>query len=177
MDDLSTLSIVDMVAFGVIAIGGIQGFFRGLSGELARLAGTVIAFFAGTLLHEPAGQWISTNTRLEERPAQAMAFIATVLLAVVIMILMQMLLKKVITLVFAPGFDKTAGVLAGLLRMGLFVCLFFIAMNLLPVDTLNQLFGDSSIVGRFVIRYVPSVEEALQHQGLSIPGKEAPSDE
>ncbi|HAS84376.1 MAG TPA: hypothetical protein DCS43_17320 [Verrucomicrobia bacterium] len=67
--------------------------------------------------------------------------------------------------------------MAGLLRMILFVCLFFIAMNLLPAESLNQLFGETSSFGRFVIRYVPTVEEVLQHEGISIPGKESSRDE
>jgi membrane protein required for colicin V production len=166
MDAMPSLSVVDIAALILIGIGGIQGFFRGFSGELARLLGTVIAFIAGTLLHEPLGQWVTANTRLEERPAQTLAFVATVLVAIVIMILMRMLLKKMITLVFAGGFDKSVGVLAGLLRMSVLVCIVFIIMNMVPVAFLNKHFGEESVVGRFMIRYVPTVEKTLEKAGM-----------
>ena len=162
----ASLSVVDIVALCLIAVGGIQGFFRGLSGELARLAGAIIAFVGGTLLHEPVGQWVSAHTRLEARPAQALAFIATVIIAVLIMIAVHFLLKKIIQGVFAPGFDKTTGTLAGLLRMSIFTCIFFIAMNMIPVDALNRQFGENSVVGRFIIRYVPTVEQTLMEAGI-----------
>lgn len=166
METMPALSVVDIVALALIAVGGIQGFFRGLSGELARLAGAVIAFIGGTLLHESVGQWVSTHTRLEARPAQTLAFIATVIIAVLIMIAVRMLLKKIIHGVFSPGFDKTAGVLAGLLRMSIFTCIFFIIMNMVPSDTLNRIFGEQSAVGGFMIRYVPTVENTLEAAGI-----------
>lgn len=166
MEPMPALSVVDIVALALIAVGGIQGFFRGLSGELARLAGAVIAFIGGTLLHEPVGQWVSTHTRLEARPAQTLAFIATVIIAVLIMIAVRILLKKIIQGVFAPGFDKTTGVLAGLLRMSIFTCIFFITMNMVPSDTLNRTFGAESAVGSFMIRYVPTVEQTLETAGI-----------
>ncbi len=163
---VASLSVVDIAALILIGVGGIQGFFRGFSGELARLIGTIIAFVAGTLLHEPVGQWVAASTRLEERPAQTLAFIATIIAAIVIMILVRILLKKVIKLVFAEGFDKSAGVLAGLLRMSVLVCILFIVMNMVPVAYLNQHFGEESVVGRFMIRYVPTVEKTLEKAGM-----------
>jgi len=166
MDTLPPLSLVDYAALVLIGIGGIQGFFRGFSGELARLLGAIIAFIAGTLLHEPVGQWVSSGTSLDARQAQTLAFVATVIIAVIIMIITRILLKKAIKLVFAEGFDKSAGVLAGLLRMSIFVCIFFIIMNMVPVESLNTLFGEKSVVGGFMIRYVPTVEKTLERAGI-----------
>ncbi len=167
MENMPALSAVDIVALALIAVGGIQGFFRGLSGELARLAGAVIAFIGGTLLHEPVGQWVSTHTRLEARPAQTLAFIATVIIAVLIMIAVRMVLKKVIQGVFSPEFDKTTGTLAGLLRMSIFTCIVFIVMNMVPVDSMNRLFGEQSAVGSFMVRYVPTVKKTLEAAGIT----------
>lgn len=167
METMPVLSAVDIVALVLIAVGGIQGFFRGLSGELARLGGAVIALVGGTLLHEPVGQWVSANTRLEARPAQTLAFIATVVIAILIMIAVRMMLKKVIQGVFSPGFDKTTGTLAGLLRMSIFTCIVFIVMNMVPVDSLNRLFGEQSAVGSFMVRYVPTVEKTLEAAGIT----------
>jgi uncharacterized membrane protein required for colicin V production len=173
----SFLSVVDIIALSLIAIGGIQGFFRGLSGELARLAGAIIAFIAGTLLHEPVGQWVSEHTRLDPRPAQAMAFISTVVIAILIMIGVRILMKKLIENVFAPSFDKTMGVIAGLIRMSIFTCIFFMIMILVPVDYLNRVFGEESTVGTFVIRYVPTVRRTLDAAGITTPARTESEDQ
>ncbi len=162
MDALPTLNLVDIVALGLIAIGGIQGFLRGLSGELARLIGTVLAFVAGVALHGPVGEWVLKHTRLEDQTAHALAFVATVVLAIVIMLLLRLVIKRLIKIVFADGFDKTMGVAAGLVRMTVVVCIIFLIMNLVPHDYLNRHFGEESAIGSIVVRYVPTVRETLE---------------
>ncbi len=162
IDTLPPLAIVDIVALCVVAIGGIQGYLRGLSGELARLIGTIFAFVSGVMLHGPVGEWILANTRLTGQIAHAVAFIATVVLAILILIALRLIVKRLMKIVFAEGFDKTMGILAGLLRMSIAVCIVFLIMNLVPSPYLNRHFGESSMIGSIVIRYVPTIQETLQ---------------
>ncbi|MBT3194407.1 MAG: CvpA family protein [Verrucomicrobia bacterium] len=171
------LNLVDIGALILIAIGALQGFFRGLSGELARLIGTLLAFVAGVALHDSVAAWILENTRLEDQPAHAVAFIATVLIAILIMLLLRLVVKRLIKVVFAAGFDKGMGVLAGSLRMGTVVCIIFLIMNLVPHDYLNRHFGEESAIGSVVIRYVPRVRQTLERAKLaaSQPTEEAPA--
>ena len=177
MNAIPELNLVDIAALILILVGGLQGFFRGLSGELARLIGTIIAFATGVALHDPVGTWILENTRLEDQSAHAVAFIATVVLAIVIMIVLRLLLKRIIKVVFAEGFDKGMGVGAGLLRMATVVCIIFLVMNLIPHDYLNRHFGEESAIGNIVVRYVPRVRETLER--VEIPAlkqtEEAPA--
>jgi len=173
METLPTLNLVDIVALGLIAIGGIQGFFRGLSGELARLIGAIIAFVAGVSLHGPVGEWVLRNTRLENQTAHALAFVATVFLAVLIMLVLRLVIKRLIKVVFADGFDKTMGIVAGLARMSVIVCIIFLVMNLIPHAYLNRHFGEESAIGSVVVRYVPTVRETLENANIPTPGKPA----
>ncbi len=162
LETIPNLNLVDIVALGLIAIGGIQGFFRGLSGELARLIGVIVAFVAGVSLHGAVGEWILKNTRLMDQTAHAVAFIATVVLAVLIMLAIRLVVKRLIKVVFADGFDKTVGIVAGLARMSVVVCIIFLIMNLIPHDYLNRQFGERSAIGSVVVRYVPTVRETLE---------------
>ena len=178
MNSIPELNLVDIIALALVAIGGIQGFFRGLSGELARLIGTILAFIAGVSLHNAVGSWVQENTRLEDQAAHAVAFIATVILAIVIMILLRLILKKLIKVVFAEGFDKGMGICAGALRMSVVVCIIFLVMNLIPHDYLNRHFGEESANGNIIIRYVPTVRETLERatsSALNQTDKEAPA--
>ena len=173
MDALPTLNLVDICAIGLIAIGGIQGFFRGLSGELARLIGAILAFLAGVSLHGPVGEWILKNTRLEDQTAHAVAFVATIVLAVLIMLTLRLIIKRLIKVVFAEGFDKAMGVFAGLARMSVVVCIIVMVMNLIPHEYLNRHFGEESAIGSVVVRYVPTVRETLERADIPTPGKPA----
>jgi uncharacterized membrane protein required for colicin V production len=166
MPPLPELSLVDIIALALIAIGGIQGFIRGLSGELARLLGTIAAFAAGVALQKPVGAWILGHTRLENQSAHAVAFIATVLLAILAMLILRFLLKRVMKVVFADGLDKGLGVCAGLLRMSVAICILFLVMNLIPHDYLNRVFGEESAIGSIVVKYIPTIRETLERNDI-----------
>jgi len=167
LEAIPPLNLVDIVALGLIAIGGVQGLFRGLSGELARLIATVLAFVAGVSLHGAVGEWIQAHTRLADQSAHAVAFVATVVLAVLIMLSIRLVVKRLIKVVFADGVDKAMGVLAGLARMSVAVCIIFLIMNLIPHDYLNRHFGEESAIGSVVVRYVPTVRETLERVAAS----------
>ncbi|OQX58126.1 MAG: hypothetical protein B5M52_05995 [Helicobacteraceae bacterium 4484_230] len=172
MESLPEFNLVDIIALALIAVGAVQGYFRGLSGEIARLVGTVLAFVAGISLHATVGKWILENTRLEDQAAHAVAFIATILLAFAVMIVLRLIVKRLIKVVFADGFDKSSGVIAGVLRMSIVVCIIFFGMNMIPHDYLNRTFGEESVIGRIVVKYVPMVRETLEKTDLPIPKKE-----
>ncbi len=169
MDSLPEFNLVDIVALILIGIGCVQGYFRGLSGELAQLIGTILAFMAGISLHEPVGSWILENTRLEDQVAHAVAFVATILLCIVIMIILRLVVKKLIKVVFAEKFDKTVGAFAGMLRMSVVVCIIFICMNLIPHEYLNRHFGAESVIGSVVVQYVPTIRETLRQANIPVP--------
>ena len=166
MDSLPQLSLVDMIAILLVVIGGIQGFFRGLSGEIARLIGAILAFLAGIWLRQPVSVWIVENTRLEDRAATATAFTATVIIAFIIMLILRMVIKRLVKVVFAEGFDRSTGVIAGLLRMSIIVFIIFLCMNMIPHDYLNRVLGEESAIGRVVVKYVPMVRDVLKDNNL-----------
>jgi hypothetical protein len=74
-----------------------------------------------------------------------------------------------VKVVFAEGFDKGAGVIAGMLRMSIIVCIIFLCMNLIPHEYLNRVFGEESAIGRVVVKYVPTVRETLENANIPLP--------
>lgn len=169
MNLFTALHLVDILALGLVAAGAIQGFCRRLSGELARLVGMVFIFIASISLHDPVGTWMLAHTRLEGQSAHAVAFIATVGLAILIMLPLRFVTQQLFQLVLAERFDKSIGTLAGMLRMSVFVCIFFLIMNLVPHPYLNRIFGEESAVGRLVLQAVPTVREKLDNTSLPLP--------
>jgi len=159
MDSLPPISIVDILALIAVALGTLQGWHRGLSGELARLAGIVAALILGLYLFHPFGDWILKHTLLGLRAANTLAFLTTAIAATVVMVVLRFLLKRLMKIVIEERADKVGGLFAGLVRCSAFVFIVFLIMNLWPHDYLNRKFGEESLIGAAIIRFVPSLRE------------------
>jgi len=113
----------------------------------------------GMYFCRPFGVWLLEYTRLDERPAFILAFIATMFLATMVMLLLRFVLKNIIKIVINKKFDKLAGCVAGFIRATVFVIIFFLMMNLWPHDYLNRVFGEESFIGSIVLRWIPEIVE------------------
>ncbi len=158
---------VDMIVIAWITIGAIQGLFRGLSGEMARLLGAICAFVAGAILHEPLGEWIAAYTRLDDKDGRILTYAVTVILALILWALFHKMIKKLLQFVLTTGFDKTAGVPAGMLRMTALAGIAFIAIHIVQAPFKDHV-GQDSFFGRQAIRLVPAVQRQLDAHNLSL---------
>jgi uncharacterized membrane protein required for colicin V production len=153
---------LDIIALIVVALGTFQGFRRGLSGELAGLVSVVVAFLTGISLYGSFGTWLADNTRLNEDPAQAVAFVSTVLIAGIVLVLLRLVLRLVMKVVVEKKVDKVGGCIAGFVRSLVLVFTVFLMMNLWPHDYLNRHFGEKSLVGKVVVRCTPVLRERME---------------
>ena len=147
MYNLPPPNIIDYIALVIIGIGLLKGIIRGLSGELAQFIGIIISFISGLTMYRPIGKWLSTNTRLEENSALALAFISTIIIAMIIMIILRAILKKIFELAVNPSLDKIGGAIAGTIKSICILLIIFWFMNLIPHEYLNKKFGEESIAG------------------------------
>jgi uncharacterized membrane protein required for colicin V production len=165
----ASLTTVDSIAIIFILAGGLQGLLRGLSGETARLLGALCAFVAGALLHEPLGDLVVDYTRLVDHEARILTYVLTVLTALLIWALLHKIIKRLLQLVLSKGFDKLAGIPAGMLRTTALVGILFIGMNIWPDLPLAGHFGPQTLFGHYAIRCVPAVQRQLQEHHLPVP--------
>lgn len=163
-DSNAIFSIIDLLALGLVIIGCIQGAFRGLSGELARLIGVIAAFWIARFSHPPVADWLDMHTRLSPESANLVAYAAVVIIALIALALIRKATEQLIKLVFEKGFDRAAGVIAGGLRMSLIACIIFIVLFLLPGPP--PAFLENSFFANFLVRYVPTVEKTLNEAGV-----------
>jgi uncharacterized membrane protein required for colicin V production len=171
MENLPVPNIADYLALAVIVLGSLLGMKRGLSGELARLVSVIVALLFGIEFLSPFGEWVEENSRLGTRSAYAFAFLVTVVGALILLFALRFLLKRVLKIVVAESFDRTGGLIAGLISSTAIVVMIFLGLNLWPHEYLNTVFGSESIVGRNVLRIVPRARQELQESGLPIPDK------
>ena len=160
MDNMTLGNVVDIIAVALVAISGVRGFFRGLSGELAQLAGTVGALLFGLLAYDPTTTWLMTYTVLGDDPrmARAVAFVGTILAASVAMVLLRYIVRRVVRVVVEGSADRWLGLAAGSVRTTLIVVILFLALNMIPHPYLNRVFGEESRIGRRVASLLPRLE-------------------
>lgn len=144
------MSVVDIVACVLIALGTLQGLLRGLSGELAELLSLVAAFVFGLWFHQPLAAWMQDNTRLSDRPAQTLAFAMTVLTALIVMLCLRFVVRRVMKVVIEARFDRVGGAVSGFARTSVIVLILFVLFNIWPHAYLNRVFGDESLIGAWV---------------------------
>ena len=158
------MNLIDIIALALIVLGSIHGFIRGLSGELSHFISVLGAFIFGMWCREPLGAWLLQNTRLNEQPAEAVAFISTILAALVILLCLRYFLRKIMKVVIEEKFDRIGGAIAGFLRSVIIIIIIFIFMNLIQHEYLNQKFGDESIIGSFIKPHISYIAEKAEEQ-------------
>ena len=172
LDNLPNFNIIDIVAIVLIVLWGARGYRRGLSGELASVVSVITALVLGLFLYQPVGDWTAANTRLTGDLAQALAFGITVVLVILTAILFRTLARKVVSIVFAESIDKSLGLLAGFVRGCVIVTILFLIMNLWPHEYLNRKFGEESVIGKLVLKAVPSVRKTIKNIKIKRPSRQ-----
>ena len=93
------MNIIDILAGGLIAVGTVHGLMRGLSGELSALLSILVAFIFTAWFHSPLALWMVAHTRLDGRGAQTLAFVTTIVAALVILLLVRFGLRRIMRVV------------------------------------------------------------------------------
>ena len=166
IDTYPPLSFVDILAFSLIALGAVRGLWRGLSSELARLISVVIALFVGVRYYQPVGHWVLEHSRLEGRPAFALAFVSMILAIVVFTLLIRFALKNMMKVVVEPEAERIGGLIAGTVHALVMVVIIFATLCLVPHPYINQKFGEESVVGTAVMRALPEVQALIDDTNL-----------
>lgn len=169
MDVTPLFNAVDVGAVVILILGILLGLSRRLSGEVAYLISVVVAFVVGLIAYRPLADWFLDLEPLGPRSAHALAFLAAVVAAGVLMILVRLGLARVIRVALSEQADRALGAIAGFVRSVVLVTVIFIVMNLVPSTFLNRQFGEASAIGRVVQEFMPAIEEKLPELEKKIP--------
>lgn len=170
--DMRTWTLVDKIVLAYLALGTVLGFRRGLSGEITRLVSLTITGVVALALYRPAGVWIVAHTRLEEGVARALAFGLRVAGVGAAMLVFRLLLKPLIQRAFSETTDRAGGMIAGFLGSVMAVILVFSAAAIWPHPYVNRQFGEVSLVGRWIHRYLAPVRECIETLPFTDAGRE-----
>jgi len=156
-------TVVEIGALALVLWEFLWGLKRGLSGELARMIGTVVGLLAGLRFYQALGRLLADNTRLSETPelALAVAFLLIVVCFALLFLMLRLILRLLMSVKFNDRIDRAGGGIDGLLRGMLMAILCVYAIGLWPHEYLHAVVRNQSIVGRAVFQYAPPVVEKL----------------
>jgi uncharacterized membrane protein required for colicin V production len=167
---------VDLLAVVLLTVGAVVGGFRGLTGELARIGGFVVAVLAG---YASAALWAKLGARWAPAEGQAVvrgliSVVGVVVSATVAGQLVRRLLERLLRLLLDQPADAVFGLLVGALRSALLiVALLFLASFMAYGDFGKVLFEDS-LAGRVAHPAVLWAREQIGGIDRFVPGAPVP---
>ena len=168
----AAVNYVDIFAALVLLVGLLGGLKRGLSGELSRAAGYVIAFYAAWHFVQPAAEFLRNQTRIAADHSVLAAFIGILIAAFLISWGARVLLRNIMEFAFKGRIERVGGALCGLIKSAVIVAAAILMASFLPAGNFLNEEVQTSFSGRLVLDRVRPLYENLQQKmpGLNLPG-------
>jgi len=114
---ISSLNIVDFVLLGFIGLGLILGAKKGLSTMISKLLSLVVMVLAVLHYYSTAAKWLSSNSPLPERSAEAIVYVVIAIVGWIALDIAFKLIGKVMEVKFSEKLSRFGGLLLGGLWM------------------------------------------------------------
>lgn len=130
------------------------GFKNGLSCEVFKAAGLVLSGLAAFYFYKKLVLLINQYavTLMPEDRLNAAAFLAILLSAILIFKLIFIFVQKIMQLSFAKNFSTTTGMIFGLARGIIIICLTFAILNWSTVDYIRESIQQKSFSGQYIVK-------------------------
>lgn len=131
------------------------GLRNGLSKELARVIGLVVAIIAGFYFYEILAQVIQRQTELSQKTALTISLIICILAGAIILGCLRFVLAKILEFGFKGPLERIGGMIAGLVRGLVFCTAILFLLGLVPHEGLHRQVTELSVAGKAVTSYLP----------------------
>ena len=144
----------DIFAVILLLRTGYIGFKNGLSLEIYKAAGLIISGLAAFYFYKKLVLFITQSTILliSDSILNASSFLTILFICMLLLKFVFMFTHKVTQLSFAKNFNTTAGMLSGLARGSMIVCLVFAVLSWSAVDYIKKSIQEKSFSGPYIVR-------------------------
>ena len=152
---MSPSDVFDLIAFGIVAAGCLFGLFRGLSGELARIAAIVGAFlscrFLGPVWKSLCASWFGDSGFL----FALMAVVGFLVLATLAGWLVRKVVDKCLRVLVPQPANAVLGGVFGAIAAFLLAAIVCSLIHLIPLDFVQDSLLGSSRFWKLVLHLHP----------------------
>lgn len=163
------LNIPDIAVMIVALLLGLRGLSRGLSGELAHLASSIVMVALFIFAFHPGTNYLMRDYGLSLWLARGSVVIIIMLSTLGFFFLTGLILKSLMKQGLSTGGDKIAGLFCGIFHGLLVMTVVFVLAYTLPHEGFFQRVYVQSHSGRFVDQHVMPIADRYLQKNIEIP--------
>jgi uncharacterized membrane protein required for colicin V production len=169
----------DVVVAAALFYGVWSGLRTGLTGEIIRVAGLILAVVLALTLYQPVGDWIWHHSQLFQETAQLEAFMSIAVVVYLISVVARHATRRHMKeYKFSALLENVGGAFAGVVRMTVIMAWLTLILALSGGSLLGRSVSEESRFGSFVVRHLPAlqpvVEKSLPRQIRFMPDLKRP---
>lgn len=161
--------ITELIFIGLLALGGIMGFRKGLIAQVSMFLALLLGIWAAIHFSEFTGRYLSAWFNLQGDNAFLASFVVTFAAVVLLVYFVGKFASRLLKVMFLGWVDKLAGLLLGILKMALLLSVVLVILHRTGVS--EKLFSEeqrSAIFYRNLEKFAPTIYPSLRDLGYEM---------
>ena len=157
----------DVVVAAALLYGVWSGLRAGLTGEIIRVVGLVLAVVLALTLYQPVGGWIWRRSQLFQETAQLVALVSIAVVVYLISVAARLATRRRMKeYKFSALLENVGGAFAGVIRMTVIMAWLTLILALSGGSLLGRSVNEESRFGSFVVRQLPALQSMVEKSAL-----------
>lgn len=149
---MAAINWIDISIIIIILLNMIIGIRRGIIRGIINLIGVIVAIFLAIFWFKEVGEYISLHSQLSREIANILGFALIFLGIYLIARIIEIIIKKIFSLLFVSWIDGLGGALFGLVKGSLVVGILLVITNFIPLPLfLKEQLESSFLANRFAV--------------------------
>jgi membrane protein required for colicin V production len=149
---MAAINWIDVSIIIIILLNMIIGIRRGIIRGIINLIGIITAIFLAIFWFKEVGEYISIHSQLSREIANILGFALIFLGIYLIVRIIEIFLKKILSLLFFSWIDGLGGALFGLAKGSLIVGILLVIITFIPLPVfLKEQLENSFLANRFAV--------------------------
>ncbi|HZK40239.1 MAG TPA: CvpA family protein [Atribacterota bacterium] len=149
---MDAINLIDVSIMIIILLNMIIGIRRGIIRGIINLIGVISAIFLAIFWFKEVGEYISSHSQISGEVANILGFTIIFLVVYLIARIIEIFLKKILSLLFVSWIDGLGGALFGLIKGSLIVGILLVVITFIPLPVfLKEQLENSFLANRFAV--------------------------
>ena len=149
---MAAINWIDVTIMIIILLNMIIGIRRGIIRGIINLIGVITAIFLAIFWFKEVGEFISSHSQISGEIANILGFALIFLGIYLIVRIIEILLKKILSLLFVSWIDGLGGAVFGLIKGSLIVGILLVIITFIPLPVfLKEQLENSFLANRFAV--------------------------
>jgi len=149
---MAAINWIDVSIMIIILLNMIIGIRRGIIRGIINLIGVITAIFLAIFWFKEVGEFISSHSQISGEIANILGFALIFLGIYLIVRIIEILFKKILSLLFVSWIDGLGGAVFGLIKGSLIVGILLVIISFIPLPVfLKEQLENSFLANRFAV--------------------------